>query len=211
MIDFDALRKQMVDQQLISRNITDERVLSAFHSVKRELFVPENLLAASYADNPLPINENQTISQPYIVALMVQLLELKPTDIILEIGTGSGYETAILSLLSKKVYTIERILKLHEQTKQILQRNGFDNIEYKLDDGSRGWGDEKKFDKIIVSAAATKIPEPLLAQLKDPGIMVIPVGERFAQVITVVKKIHNKIITERDCACSFVPLKGEFA
>ncbi|MDP8259700.1 MAG: protein-L-isoaspartate(D-aspartate) O-methyltransferase [Candidatus Gygaella obscura] len=210
MTDFENQRKQMVELQLAARNITSENLLTAFLKVKRELFVPEKLHLASYADNPLPIAEEQTISQPYIVALMIQLLDLKKDDCILEIGTGSGYETALLANLVDKVYTIELIAKLQHQAKQTLEDQGLTNIEYKIGDGSCGWGQGLKFDKIIVSAAATKVPELLITELNDAGIMVIPVGERFNQIITIIKKENNKVIIQRNYACSFVPLKGDY-
>lgn len=211
MIDYELLRKRMVQEQLSSRDITDKNVLEVFAKVQRHEFIPDNLKSESYSDRPLPIGENQTISQPYIVALMVQLLELKGKEKVLEIGTGSGYETAILAELASCVYTVERIDILSGRAQDTLARLGYENINFKIGDGTEGWTEFAPYQRIVISAASCKVPEPLLEQLTDMGIMVIPIGEQFNQVLTIIKKIKGKFYTELNCSCAFVPLVGKYA
>ncbi len=200
----------MVEEQLIPRGITDPAVLSAFLEVPRERFVPEELQKYAYEDGPLSIGFGQTISQPYMVAAMTQLLDLKPEDRTLEIGTGSGYQTAILARLCRKVYTVERIPGLLERTKETLNRLGYKNIYFRLADGTLGWEEESPYDKIIVTAAAPEVPSALIDQLKRGGVMVIPVGNRYGQDLLVVEKDEkNGIKMESRMRCVFVPLIGE--
>jgi len=201
----------MVSEQLRARDITDEKVLAAFLKIPRHEFVPEEFQKNAYADYPLPIEEEQTISQPYIVALMTQLLSLTGKEKVLEIGTGSGYQTAILSELADKVYSVERFEKLAANAKAVLAKLGYTNIKIKTGDGTMGWLEEAPFDRIIVTAAGSKIPEPLIEQLKDSGILVIPLGETFNQVLTVAYKNKDKITLEKKCGCVFVPLRGKYA
>ena len=202
--------KKMIAQQIKSRGIKDENVIQAFMKVPRHFFVPENLVSLAYSDRPLPIGEGQTISQPYMVALMTELLDLKDKDKVLEIGTGSGYQTAILAELAREVYTIERIATLLEKAIQILEKLKYKNIHFKLDDGSRGWIDFAPYDKIIVTAGSPDIPCVLLQQLKDGGRMVIPVGSRYNQDLKVVFKKGKNIEIKDAGGCIFVPLVGEF-
>ncbi len=174
--DFAELRDQMVKGQIIARGVSDPGVIKAMKKVKRHLFVPERYLAYSYDDHPLPIGEGQTISQPYIVAFMTEALDLKPTDRVLEIGTGSGYQAAILAELVDEVYTIEIIKKLAKRARQTLEGLGYRNIYVKTGDGYKGWPEKAPFDAIIVTCAPEKIPTALVKQLKEGGRMIIPVG-----------------------------------
>lgn len=210
-MDFQSLKQLMVTEQLQARDIKNENVLSAFLKVARHEFVPEEFQKIAYADHPLPIGEEQTISQPYIVALMTQLLSLTGKEKVLEIGTGSGYQTAILAELSDRVYSIERFEKLSTKAKTLLDNLGYTNINIKTGDGTMGWPEEAPFDRIIVTAAGSKIPEPLIEQLKDGGILVIPIGEIFSQILTVAYKNKDKITLEKICGCVFVPLRGKHA
>lgn len=173
---FTKARKNMVQKQLRTRNIDDEKVLKAMEKVPRHEFVSKFYSKQAYADHPLPIGHGQTISQPYIVALMTQLLKLKPNEKVLEIGTGSGYQAAILAELTKEVYTVEIIKKLKETAEETLKKQGYKNIKLKFADGYYGWRKYAPFDAIIVTAAPSHIPQPLIQQLKDGGRMVIPVG-----------------------------------
>ncbi len=207
-MDFEKARENMVKTQLLSRGITSERVIEAFRAIPRECFVPERLREFAYQDGPLSIGNGQTISQPYIVALMTELLDVQPTDKILEIGTGSGYQTAILAYLGRQVYTVERIAELQELAKKRLTSLGFDNINYKIDDGSLGWEEFAKYDKIIVTAGAPDIPEALVDQLKLSGILVIPVGNQNYQRLKRIKKLENGLLQEDFGGCVFVPLVG---
>jgi protein-L-isoaspartate(D-aspartate) O-methyltransferase len=209
-MDYSKLRQQMVCDQLLSRDIKDPKIAEAFAKIERERFVTDEFKLYSYDDRPLPIKSNQTISQPYIVALMAQLLELKGDEKVLEVGTGSGYETAILSALTREVYTIERFQELSNDAKVLLGVLGCKNITYKIGDGSEGWNDFAPYERIIVSAASEKVPEPLLEQLNDPGIMVIPIGGQFSQVLTIIKKDKGKLNITNSCACAFVPLVGKY-
>ncbi len=195
---------------MVSRGISDRRVLGAFRRIEREKFVPEILKAQSYADSPLSIGENQTISQPYIVAHMIEALGLTGTERVLEIGTGSGYQTAILSLLTKEVYSVERIDILAQRALETLNKLNLKNIEITVGDGTRGLEEFSPFDAIAVSAAAPKAPEPLLGQLTEGGRMIIPLGERYSQVLTLFTKTKTGIKKDLLQGCVFVPLVGEF-
>ncbi|MEW6170305.1 MAG: protein-L-isoaspartate(D-aspartate) O-methyltransferase [Candidatus Omnitrophota bacterium] len=209
-MDFSILRERMVNEQLIRRGIKDEQVLSAFKKIERHKFVPSILKAQSYDDCPLSIGEGQTISQPYIVAYMIESLNLKPQEEILEIGTGSGYQTALLSCLVKQVYSIERSKVLAERAQKLLESLNFTNIKIIIGDGTKGLLEFSPFDAIIVSAAAPNVPHTLIEQLRDGGRMIIPVGERFSQVLIRTTKIKDKIKQEQLGSCVFVPLIGEF-
>jgi len=210
-MDFQTLRLRMVEEQLKRRDIQDEKVLSAFLKVPRHEFVPEDFRKSAYADYPLPIGQEQTISQPYIVALMTQLLKLTGAEKILEIGTGSGYQTAILAELAEEVCSIERFPDLAMNAKNVLAKLDYANIKIKTGDGTLGWPESAPFDRIIVTAASLAIPQPLIKQLKNQGILVIPLGEAYAQVLTVARKNNDIIDLERICGCVFVPLVGKYA
>lgn len=208
-MDFDERRKHMVYTQLMSRDITDKRTINAFLKVPRHKFIDESLSYAAYDDHPLQIGEGQTISQPYIVALMTQELDVKSDSKTLEIGTGSGYQTAILAELTNHVYTVERIPSLSEKSKKLLGDMGYENIHFKVGDGTLGWREEGPFDRIIVTAAAPKVPRSLADQLVQKGIMVIPIGSRFSQYLTRLKKKGKKLVEKPICGCIFVRLIGK--
>ncbi|RKX96144.1 MAG: protein-L-isoaspartate O-methyltransferase [Spirochaetes bacterium] len=200
----------LIDYELKPAGITDEKVLNAIRKVRREKFIPESLRNRAYGNYPLPIGENQTISQPYIVALMTQALEIDKNDKVLEIGTGSGYQAAILAELARIVYTVERIPSLLDRARTNLYSQGYDNIILVLGDGTQGLPEYAPYDKIIVTAAAPKIPEPLIEQLKGGGKMVIPVGDRFVQDLKLVEKALNGRIYQKSLGgCRFVPLIGK--
>lgn len=206
--EFRAMREKMVETQIKARGVKDPRVLSAMLKVERHRFVPKDLQASAYSDQPLPIGEGQTISQPYIVALMTELLDLKGDEKVLEIGTGSGYQAAILAELVKEVYTIEIVERLAVSAKNLLHQMGYRNITVKAGDGYLGWPEVAPFDAIIVTAAPDHIPKPLLEQLKDGGRMVLPVGT-FSQVLKKIVKRSGKIETVDVIPVVFVPMTGE--
>jgi protein-L-isoaspartate(D-aspartate) O-methyltransferase len=208
-MNYKEKRENMVKKQLVERGINDERLLEAIRKIPRHLFVSEEFRALSYSDRPLPINEEQTISQPYIVALMTQCLEIKKEDKILEIGTGSGYQTAILAELGKEVYTVERINSLYQKASSLLKDLGYENIHFKLGNGSLGWQEFAPYDGIIVTAGAPEVPESLLDQLEEGGRLVIPVGGKYSQDLLKITKNKGKINKESVCGCIFVPLLGE--
>ena len=205
---FAARRQKMVERQIKLRGIHDERVIQAMARVPRHIFVPENLQHLSYEDTPLPIGGEQTISQPYIVAYMIQALELEPEHRVLEVGTGSGYQAALLAQIAAEVYTIEIVPELYEQAKQNFALLGLDNIYCKLGDGSLGWPEYAPFDRIIGAASPSTIPKTLLEQLCVGGIMVLPVGN-FDQVLMKVKKTGaDEIDIEEGPRVKFVPMTG---
>jgi protein-L-isoaspartate(D-aspartate) O-methyltransferase len=210
---FEDQRKYMVDTQIAGRGITDPELLKAFSKVPRHLFVPEEYRSFAYKDHPLGIGKGQTISQPYIVALSLDLLTLTKNDKVLDIGTGSGYQTALLAEIVAEVFTIERIPELLMKARTVLKELNYTNIHYHLGDGTKGWEKAfppcKEFDKIVVSAAAPSIPKSLLAQLADEGKLVIPAGNRSFQELILVKKRENKLIEKSFGGCAFVPLIGE--
>lgn len=208
MINYDKERNRMVDEQILSRGVRDPRVLAAMRKVPRHEFMPVAMRAQAYGDHALPIGEGQTISQPYIVALMTELLEIKSTDRVLEIGTGSGYQAAILSELCEKVFTIERVKVLADMARGVLDRLGCRNVAMKVYDGTYGWKEMAPFDAIIVTAAAPDVPSALIEQLREGGRLVIPVGERFTQVLKKVIKSHSGLVTQTSIPCMFVPLIG---
>jgi len=206
--DFEQARGQMVEHDLKGRDITDSQVLRVMAQIPREEFVPTEQRERAYLDHPLPISNAQTISQPYIVALMTQLLRLNPDCEVLEVGTGSGYQTAILARLAKRVYTTERFPDLSAGAREVLRRLGIENVEYDLGDGSLGWPARRTFDRIIVTAAVPDFPPPLVTQLAESGIMVAPIGSGSVQELTVAEKYHGKLIERRVSNCRFVKLIG---
>jgi protein-L-isoaspartate(D-aspartate) O-methyltransferase len=206
---FAAARRVMIERDLRGRGIKDARVLGAMEVVPRHLFVPENSRAFAYDDRPLAIGAGQTISQPYVVAFMTGLLELKPSDKVLEIGTGSGYQTAVLAELTAAVYSIEIVPLLKERASKVLDALGYKNIEIKLGDGFFGWEERGPFDAILLTAAAPTIPDPLWRQLRDGGRLVMPLGEeRRTQKLIRVRKSADKQVIEDFSDVLFVPLRG---
>lgn len=208
---FTQLRKQMVERQLKRRDITDPKVLDVMGKVKRHLFVSENLMGRAYADFPLPIGEGQTISQPYIVALMTQLLNVKPGEKILEIGTGSGYQAAVLAELTDSVFTIEIKEKLAVSVEKRLKNLGYHNIKAKYGDGYYGWEEYAPFDAVIITAAANHIPPLLVKQLKEGGRLLLPLGStRYWQTLTMGTKISGELKDIKHFTdVIFVPMTGE--
>jgi len=205
---WDINRERMVEEQLIPRGIHDEATLRAMRTVPRHLFVDDAMASAAYGDHPLPIGSGQTISQPYIVALMTQALALKGHERVLEIGTGSGYQAAVLSRICRKVYTIERIDALLVRARKVFDRLHYHNIISRIDDGTAGWPDEAPFDGILVTAGGPKIPEPLIEQLADPGRLVIPVGDQFLQELQLLEKTKGEIKVRTIEYVRFVNLIG---
>ena len=208
--DFTGERYQMVQQQLKARGVSDPRVLAAMNKVRRDEFVPPNLKGSSYADQPLPIGYSQTISQPYIVAFMTEQLRLSPKDRVLEIGTGSGYQAAILAELAAEVYTIEIIEPLAKTAEATLQRLGYKNVHVKAGDGYKGWPEYAPFDAVIVTAAPDHVPQPLIDQLKEGGRMIIPVGSGLGfQQLHLLEKKNGKLQRRAVLPVRFVPMTGE--
>ena len=207
--NFKRNRQRMVADQIMARGIADERVLAAMSAVPRHFFVDEAMAAEAYEDHPLPIGLGQTISQPYVVALMSQLLEAAPNMKVLEIGTGSGYQAAVLSEMGLDVYTVERMRELYMRTSSLLRKLKYFHIACRLGDGTLGWPEEAPFARILVTAGGPFIPEPLLEQLADPGILLMPVGARAReQQLVRVYKQDGKINRENLGAVSFVDLVG---
>jgi protein-L-isoaspartate(D-aspartate) O-methyltransferase len=205
---FDINRERMIDEQLIPRDISDQRVLSAMRTVPRHLFVEDAMQAHAYGDFPLPIGNSQTISQPYIVALMTQALQLNGSEKLLEVGTGSGYHAAVLSRLCDKVYTVERIDALVGRARKVFDRLRYHNIVSRIDDGTIGWPTEAPFDAIIVTAGGPHIPEPLISQLADPGRLVMPVGGQDVQTLQVMEKRDGALSVTTIEQVRFVDLIG---
>lgn len=203
---YEPLRKRMVDQQLISRGIENGSVIDAFLRVPRELFVDRFYRDLAYEDTPLPIDRDQTISQPYMVALMSELAHLDQTKTVLEIGTGSGYQTAILSLIARSVYTVERIKRLQDKARIVLRKAGYANIQYAHKDGSLGWEEHAPYDAIIVTAAAREVPRQLLEQLASSGRLIIPVGGSGVQTLMLIRRVGDLDERQAICGCRFVPL-----
>jgi protein-L-isoaspartate(D-aspartate) O-methyltransferase len=206
---FGISRERMVAHQIEQRGIKDPRVLEAMRNVPRHLFVDEALWDQAYGDFPLPIGSNQTISQPYIVALMTQQLGLKGDEKVLEVGTGSGYQAAILAELVRVVYSVERIPSLLPGARKILEKLKYTNIMLKLDDGTWGWQSEAPFDAIIVTAGSPSVPQPLIDQLNDPGVLIIPVGDEYSQVLVKISKSNGKIHQKDMEGVRFVKLVGD--
>ncbi len=208
--NYEKEREHMVESQLVRRGIKDKRVLDAMRQVPRHLFIPKDMRSLAYCDGPLPIGQGQTISQPYIVALMTELLELTGQERVLELGTGSGYQAAILSLLARQVYSVERHAALAEQAEKILAQLGYDNVVISVGDGTLGWPEHAPYEAIIVTAAAPDVPRPLTDQLADGGRLVAPVGSRWSQVLVKVKRQGETLVRERLTAVAFVPLVGKY-
>lgn len=206
---FERRRMDMVQRQIRARGITDLRVLKALETVPRHLFVGEALADQSYGDFPLPIGEQQTISQPYMVAEMTQALALSEEDRVLEIGTGSGYQAAILAQIAYRVYTVERVHSLYLKTRELFDRLKYHNIVTRYADGTEGWKEESPFDAVIVTAGAPKVPEPLISQLGPGGRMVIPVGDRYSQELVKLYRDEKGIKRSTMGGCRFVKLVGE--
>jgi protein-L-isoaspartate(D-aspartate) O-methyltransferase len=205
--EWEARRQRMIESQLRARGIADPRVLEAMRKVPRHLFVPEEYRWRAYDDSPLPIGHDQTISQPYIVGYMSEALELRPTDRVLEIGTGSGYQAAILGELAAQVYTIEIVPELAERARTALEAAGYRNVQVRHGDGYLGWPDAAPFDRIIVTAAPDKVPQALIDQLAVGGIMVVPVGGVYDdQVMTILRKTEKGVITRETLPVRFVPM-----
>ena len=208
-MSFEELRARMVEEQLRARGLTDERLLAAFRKVPRHLFVPAEFQKEAYADHPLPIGGGQTISQPYIVALMTQHLRLQGHERVLEIGAGSGYQTAILAELALEVFAVERLPELLHAVGQRLSELGYLNVHFNAGNGSLGWPEHAPYDAILVSAAAPEVPRPLIGQLAEGGRMVLPIGPHQAQMLVEVEKRRGTIHRKEIASCVFVPLIGE--
>jgi protein-L-isoaspartate(D-aspartate) O-methyltransferase len=207
-MDYERARLRMVDEQLAARGIKDPRILSAMGRVPRHLFVEEALRNRAYGDHALPIGERQTISQPYMVALMTESLALKGPERVLEIGTGSGYQTAVLAELAAQVYSIERIEALALRARRLLASLGYRNAKIKVFDGTYGWREEAPFDAILVTAGSPDVPAPLTDQLREGGRMIIPVGDRTTQMLKKVVRTSSGIEIRALTGCVFVPLIG---
>jgi protein-L-isoaspartate(D-aspartate) O-methyltransferase len=209
-MNFEISRRRMVETQIIDRGIHDRMVIDAMLKVPRHIFVEEAMASQAYSDSPLPIGEKQTISQPYMVALMTELLHLNGTEKVLEIGTGSGYQAAVLATIANRVYTIERIRPLALRARKALDSIGLLNINIKIGDGTDGWSSEAPFDAILVTAGAPDIPDTLLAQLKPGGSLVIPVGNQFEQILVrATLNDDGSIQRETSVSCRFVKLIGK--
>lgn len=206
---FADARQRMVEEQIRARGVKDSRVLSAMRTVPRHLFVPAGEREGAYADRPLPIGSGQTISQPYIVALMSSLLEIGPRDRVLEVGTGSGYQAAVLSRLAKQVYSVEIVEPLAKRARGTLADLGYDNVHVRLGDGYQGWPEAAPFDGIIVTAAPPRIPEPLLRQLKAGGKLVIPVGEGYQDLLVLTRRRDGGFDRTSVLPVRFVPMTGQ--
>lgn len=205
-----ASREKMVREQIVSRGIKNQQVINVFRKVPRHKFIDQQYWKEAYSNYPLPLTHGQTISQPYIVALMTELLELYADEKVLEIGTGSGYQTAILAELTKTVYTVERWPELSQAAQQTLQELGYKNIQLQIGDGSTGWQEHAPYDRIMVTASAPNIPQPLIDQLKENGKIVMPLGSNFGQDLVVGEKHKGEIKIFNYGKCVFVPLIGDF-
>jgi protein-L-isoaspartate(D-aspartate) O-methyltransferase len=208
---YDEARQRMVEKQIVARGIEDERVIKAMLTVPREEFIPEQYRHYAYYDSPVPIGDGQTISQPYMVALMTEELNLSTADRVLEVGTGSGYQAAVLAEIAREVYTVEIIEPLGMEAESRLKRLGYTNIKVKIGDGYEGWEEYAPYDRVIVTCAPTEIPRPLIDQMKEGGIMVIPVGTTGFQYLYRVKKYMGEAQMEEVIPVSFVPLTGPHA
>ncbi|HEY3064385.1 MAG TPA: protein-L-isoaspartate(D-aspartate) O-methyltransferase [Methylomirabilota bacterium] len=208
---FERERARMVEEQVARRGVTDARVLAAMRRVPRHLFVQEAFRERAYGDHPLPIGEEQTISQPYIVGLMSSLLQLTGTEKVLEVGTGSGYQTAVLAELARRVCSIERLPGLAMRARALLEGLGYTNVWVRVGNGTLGWPDEAPFDRILVAAGGPSVPPPLFDQLADGGRMVVPVGDAANQTLTLVENAGGQMRTQAFGDCSFVKLVGKYA
>ncbi|MDD5492352.1 MAG: protein-L-isoaspartate(D-aspartate) O-methyltransferase [bacterium] len=205
-----SLREKMVSEQIVARDIKNQQVIDAFRKVPRHKFVDSKFLSEAYSDHPLPLTMGQTISQPYIVALMTELLEVYEDEKVLEIGTGSGYQTAILAELADTVHSVERLPELSQSAQKTLQELGYKNIQFHISDGSAGWLENAPYDRIIVTASAPNIPQPLIDQLKENGKIVIPLGSNFGQDLVVGEKHKGELKIFNYGKVVFVPLIGAF-
>ena len=203
-------RRKMVEEQLVERGVKDLRLLEAMSRVPRHLFAQDSLQHRAYGDTPLPIGENQTLSQPYIVGAMTEALELKGEERVLEIGTGSGYQTAIIAELARQVFTIERLNNISRKAQKILEGLNYMNIVFKMFDGTYGWPDQAPFDAILITASAREIPESLIKQLGDGGRLVAPIGETDKQKLVVLTKKGDRVSRKNLGDCKFVPLIGKY-
>jgi protein-L-isoaspartate(D-aspartate) O-methyltransferase len=210
MIDYAQARERMVREQLVSRGIKDTRVLGVMARVPRHLFIESELRDQAYEDHPLPIGANQTISQPYMVALMAEALELKGTERVFEVGTGSGYLAAVLSELCAEVFSVETVEKLASKARNLLTSLGYRNVSVLMGDGTLGWEAHSPYNAVVISAAAPCIPRPLLEQLKTPGYLVFPMGEKELQTLVRIRKDKAGIREEYLGECQFVKLKGQY-
>lgn len=208
---FERERERMVEEQLVRRGVTDPRVLDAMRRIPRHLFVQEALRDRAYGDYPLPIGEEQTISQPFIVGLMSSLLELTGREKILEVGTGSGYQTAVLAELGRRVCSVERLPVLAAQARAALESLGYHNVWIRVANGTIGWGDEAPFDRILVTAGGPAVPSPLFDQLAEGGRMVLPIGDAVNQTLTLVENVGGQMRTRPYGDCKFVKLVGRYA
>lgn len=208
---FERERERMVEEHLVRRGVSDPRVLEVMRRVPRHLFVQEAFRDRAYGDHPLPIGEEQTISQPFIVGLMTGLLELTGKEKVLEIGTGSGYQTAVLAELSRRVCSIERVPSLAERARALLEQLGYTNVWVRVGNGTLGWPDEAPFDRILVTAGGPSVPRPLFDQLGEGGRLVIPVGDAASQTLTIVERVNGEMRTTTAGECSFVKLVGKYA
>jgi protein-L-isoaspartate(D-aspartate) O-methyltransferase len=209
MSDYAVQRERMVRDLIAARGVQDERVLAAMRKVPRHLFVKDHMRSRAYGDHALPIGASQTISQPYIVARMSELLELRPSHSVLEIGTGSGYQTALLALLAKRVYSLERVPELAHQAIQRMRELSLDNVKIQVFDGTVGWSEVAPFDRILVTAGAPKVPEPLLGQLAPGGALLVPEGPRHLQHLVLYRKSAKGEVRRREGEeVAFVPLLG---
>lgn len=207
---FAGQRRKMIEEQLVNRGIKDLRIMEAMDRIPRHLFAHESLQHKAYGDFPLPIGENQTISQPYVVAAMTEALNLKETDRVLEIGTGSGYQTAVLAELAGQVFTIERIRSLGMKAQKLLERLNYMNIVFKVFDGTYGWPDQAPFDAILITASTQEIPKMLVDQLGDKGRLIAPVGGLEKQSLTILTKENDRTTSREIGYCKFVPLVGRY-
>jgi len=205
-----AALERMVARQIEARGIHDRLVLDAFRAVDRAGFVPESQKAAAYEDRPLPIGEGQTISQPYMVARMTAELELHGGERVLEIGTGSGYQTAILARIAREVHTVEYVASLGEQARRTLEGLGYRNVRYRVGDGTLGWPEAGPFDRILAAAAAPDIPPPWIRQLADPGLALLPIGASGGQRLLRLRLIGGRRVRDEFCPCSFVLMRGKY-
>lgn len=209
MKDYSVARRRMVEEQIVARGVTDARVIEAMLKVPRHKFVPSGMESQAYSDNPMPIGEGQTISQPYMVAMMSEALQLQGDEAVLEIGTGSGYQAAVLAVLAERVFSLERIPELARRARKVLDAAGFSKVNIRLTDGTFGWEEMAPFDAILVTAGAPDIPRSYRDQLAVGGRLVIPVGDRFSQVLKrVTRRGDNDFREETLLGCRFVPLVG---
>ena len=209
--DYRHLRKKMIENQIVSRGVTDESVLSVMSDIPRHLFIDESQWSIAYSDGPLPIGHGQTISQPYIVAFMTELLQPDSHHVVLEIGTGSGYQAAVLAKLVHHVFTIEIVSELGRSARKTLKRLGYENVSVRIGDGYKGWPKEAPFDRIIVTAAPEKVPQALVDQLKPGGRMVLPVGPRWwgQDLLVIEKDLTGEVIEKKTLPVRFVPMVHE--